>query len=164
MPRQKKNQGNTEKPKAQMWKAGDDVMTSLKQLVAKFHPDLALIVDHIAVVFKEKATKSGSLVVAGKTSKASPLFGILGDTPWQFVITLGADVWNEFNDKQRIALLDHHLCGIRSNEVDGGEMKYYIQPPDVAFYKDELERHGLWRTTGSTLQPDMINALCGDES
>jgi hypothetical protein len=72
----------------------------MKQLIANYHPDIVLIADEIAVVFKEKAGKSGDAVISGKVAKASPLFGVLGEVDYKFVIQLAADVWDEYDDKK----------------------------------------------------------------
>ena len=57
---------------AEIWKAEDSVMQSMKDLVAKYHPLLVPVVDEIAVVFKEKSSKVGDVDVVGKTAKAPP--------------------------------------------------------------------------------------------
>ena len=142
--------------------AAADVVNTMKDLIAKYHPHLATITDDIAVVFKEKASSSGDKVVAGKTAKASPIIACLADKPWKFVITLAADVWTELDDKQKLALLDHHLCGIKGSEDEqSGEMKFFLQPPDVEFYKEEVERHGLWRTSGVPPSKNLVDELFG---
>lgn len=147
----------------QIWKAGDDVMTTVNDLIAKYHPDLVLVDDEIAVVFKEKSSHVGDAVVTGKTSKAPKLLGILGEVDFKFVITLGADTWQEMSDPQRIALLDHHLCacGVEENPKTGN-MKCFVRIPDVSFFKDEVERHGFWRTSGVAAAPTLITDLFGD--
>jgi len=146
------------------FKAGEDIHKTVKDLISKFHPRLASVADEIAVVFKEKATQVGDAVIAGKTAKAPPLLGILGETDWKFVITLAQDEWQEMTDKQKVALLDHHLCacGAEENEKDG-DLKFYVRLPDVSFYKEEVERHGYWRTSGAAPEPNHIQELFGDD-
>ena len=144
------------------WKAADDVVAMSKDLIAKYHPHLALCDDEIAIVFKEKATIQGDVVVAGKSAKASELFGVLGDTKWKFIITLAADTWAEFSDAEKVALLDHHLCACKCEEnPQTSNMKFSVVPPDVAFYKGEIERHGMWRTSGAPPSPSMIEEIFG---
>lgn len=145
-----------------VWKAGDDVMSSVRDLIANHHPHLAMYVDEIAVVFKEKASKVGNVEVVGKTSKAPALLEVLApEYPFKFVITLAADSWQELSDKQRIALLDHHLC---SCGVEDGKnsTKFFIRPYDVAFFREEMERHGAWRTSGAPPSQNLIEELFGD--
>lgn len=148
---------------AEMWKAGDDVMTIVKDLIANYHPHLALVDDEIAVVFKEKSTTVGSVEIIGKTGKAPAILSVLGDTKWKFLIILAADAWQSLADKQRVALLDHHLCGCRVDEnAQTGALKCYVAPPDVSFFKGEIERHGIWRTTGAPPSPNLIQELFGE--
>jgi hypothetical protein len=51
------------------------------------------------------------------------------------------------------------------DENTQGVKKCFIQPPDVSFYKDEVERHGFWRSGRTTKppEPDLISDLFGDE-
>lgn len=145
-----------------LWRADDSVMTLVRDLIAKYHPHLALCDDEIAVVFKEKATVQGEVIVAGKTSKASEMYGVLGDIKWKFIITLAADQWGVMSDSERVALIDHHLCGCKAVEAkSGGNMSYSVVPPDVSFYKGEIERHGMWRTSGAPPTAALIEEIFG---
>lgn len=130
------------------WKAGKEVMGMVQKLIANHHPHLALIEEDIVVVFKDKATEKCGLVIPGNTKKAPPLMRVLTDKKfdYKFIVELGADVWNEFDDKQRLACLDHHLCAMKVEEDEKqGGLKCSIRPPDHVLYDGELERHGLWR-------------------
>ena len=130
------------------WKAGKEVMDTVHGLIANHHPHLALIEEDIVVVFKDKATEKCGLVIPGNTKKAPPLMRVLTDKKfdYKFIIELGADVWNVFDDKQKLACLDHHLCAMRVEEDEkGGGLKCSIRPADHVLYDGELERHGLWR-------------------
>jgi len=146
---------------AEMFKANDSVVMTMKDLVAKYHPDLGGVVDHIAVIFKEKASQVGDVPVIGKTAKASPLFAVLGDTPWKFIITLASDEWNNMSEPERLALLDHHLCACGVEEDAQQNLKCFVKIPDVSFFKGEVERHGFWRTSGNQAKPDLIQELFG---
>lgn len=126
------------------YKADPDIVDRVKELIGKHHPDLALVVDEIAVIFREKAAQKGGRPVLGKASKASPLIGVLGDTDYKFIIELAADSWLELTSRQQSALLDHLLCSCRAEEEDGN-LKFSIAPPDVSFFWDELDRWGDWR-------------------
>ena len=147
-----------------MFKAGSDVTNTMRDLVKKYHPHLATITEEIAILFKDKASQVGDLVVAGKASKAPALLPILSETNWKFVIILATDVWQGLSDKQKLALLDHYLCACRADEDEKThEVSYYIQPPDVSFYRDEVTRHGFWRTTGAQMKEDLIAELFGEK-
>lgn len=146
------------------YKADQDVITTVQDLIAKYHPHLALCDQEIAIIFKDKATLVGDVLIAGKTSKASELFALLGDIPWKFIITLAADHWSTLSDPERVALLDHHLCGCKVEESKQHVITYKVVPPDVAFYKGEIERHGLWRTSGAPPSPTLTDEIFGTKA
>lgn len=136
-----------------LYKAETDVVDLMKELVGQHHPDLALVVDEIAVVFRERAAQRGGRAVLGKSAKASPLIGVLGDTDYKFVLELAQDTWIELTSRQKKALMDHLLCACRADEVDG-EYKYSLAPPDLSFYWDEFDRWGDWRPRPEGEGPD----------
>lgn len=129
------------------WKAGDEVMGIVKKLIANYHPHLALIEQDIAVVFKDKATTKCDVTIPGNTKKAPALMQVLTDKKYdyKFIIEIGADVWNQFSNTERVAFLDHHLCAMKVEEDQEGALKCSIRPPDHVMYNPELERHGVWR-------------------
>lgn len=129
-----------------IWLAGNDVLTEVKSLLREHHPQLLPIQDEIAVIFREKGSKRGGKVSLGATKKAPQILSVLGQTDYKFVIELAADEWQSLTTPEKTALLDHHLCACGQREVEQtGEMKYFVEPPDVAFFWDELDRHGAWR-------------------
>lgn len=132
--------------KSDMWEAGPDVREIMLRLVSKHHPNLALVDKEIAIVFKAKASKRGGQVVLGGSKKAPGILNVLGKGDYKFILEVAADEWSGLSDDQRVALIDHLLCGcqVKENE-DDGTIKCSIIPPDVQFYYAELERHGDWR-------------------
>lgn len=147
-----------------IWKAGPDVMTTVKDLIANKFPKLATVEDQILVVFKEKASKAGDALVLGKTGKAGPLLSVVGEREYVFTITLGADEWQKLDGTSQRALLFHHLCGCGAEEnPQTGDMRFYVRQPDVQFFKEEVEEFGFWRTSGTTPDPNYIMELFGNE-
>lgn len=130
----------------EFWKANDDIHTKMKELVAKHHPDLVIVVDEIAVVFREKAGKSGGQVVLGNSKKVAPLANALGNTDYKFVLELASDQWeNELNSRQREALLDHLLTACRCEEdPKSGNLKCTVARPDIQAFRENVERYGMW--------------------
>ena len=118
------------------WKAGEEVMGMVQKLIASYHPHLALIEKDIAVVFKDKATTKCDVTIPGNTKKAPALMNVLTDKKfdYKFIIEIGADVWNEFGDQERIAFLDHHLCAMKVEEDKEGLIKCSIRPADQVMY------------------------------
>ena len=130
----------------EMWKAGKDVYDVMTKLITDYHPDLVMVVDEIAIIFREKASKAGGHVILGKSKKAPSIVGLLGDTEYKFIIELAADEWSGLTGAQKTALLDHHLCACRTEEnPQTGDLKCFMAPPDVTYYFDEVDRHGDWR-------------------
>jgi hypothetical protein len=128
------------------WKAADDVYEIMKGLVASNHPDLALVVDEIIIVFNEKARKSGGNTVYGNAGRVGKMTNVIGGTDYKFILTLGADTWEtELSSRQRKALLDHLLCMCRCDEdPSSGELKCYNVRPDIMAFRENVERYGMW--------------------
>jgi len=149
---------------AEMWLAADEVYKTMQELISKYHPHLALVENEIAILFKEKGSEIGGVKVMGKSGKASPILSVLSNgKKWTFLITLGADMWQELTPPQQVALLDHHLCALRAEEnSETGVTKYFVAPPDVAFYKGEVERHGIWRTSNAPPTSNLVDELFGE--
>jgi hypothetical protein len=136
----------------------------MENLIAHHFPMLAGLDEEILIVFKEHASVSGNMVVTGKTSKASSLLGVVSEKAYKFVITLAADSWQESTDAQREATLFHHLCGCGAEEnPEDGAVKCSVRLPDVSFYREEVEKYGFWRTSGSTPEPNFIDELFGEK-
>ncbi len=131
---------------ADFWKAGDDVHNLVKKLVGQNHPDLALVVDEIVVIFRDKAGKAGGQVTLGRTQRVAPLANAINATSFKFMLELAADQWeNELDSVKREALLDHLLCSCRADEdAKTGEPKCYIAKPDISAFRENVERYGMW--------------------
>ena len=129
-----------------IWKANDEVHAKMKELVANNHPDLALVVDEIVVVFREKAGKSGGQVVLGNSKKVAPIANAIGNTDYKFVLEVAADQWeHELTSKQREALLDHLLTACRCEEdPKSGDLKCTVAKPDIMAFRENVERYGMW--------------------
>ena len=146
-----------------IWKAEDDVMATVKQLVANHHPHLAPILDQIAVLFREKASTSGEVVLVGKTKKAPAILKTLGEREYIFIIELAKDEWDNLDDKEKVALLDHHLCACQAKEdSQTGDLSYFVASPDVSFFEAEVKRHGFWRIKGSPADEGLLEEMFGE--
>jgi hypothetical protein len=130
-----------------LYVANKEIHDMMEQLIRDYHHDLLPIMDQIVIVFREKAAKSGGKTVYGKSKKASPIISVLGEKEYKFIIELAADCWeNELAADQRLALLDHHLCACRVDFDDKtGEYKCQVVPPDFIGFREEIDRHGIWR-------------------
>lgn len=129
-----------------IWEAGNDVMELVKFHIANHHPNLALVDDEIAVIFRGKASKRGGQVLLGSSKKAPPILNAFTKTNYKFILEIAATEWKMLSNEQQSALIDHLLCGCRVEEdPQSGDIKCTIAAPDVQFYWDELSRHGDWR-------------------
>jgi hypothetical protein len=125
----------------EIWKANEEVHDLMRELVGKYHPDLALVVDEIIVVFTEKGNKA---VVQGSASRVSPWMNLFGGTSYKFMIVLPADKWeNEMTSKEREILLNHHLFSCRAEEdPNSGDIKCSMAKPDVIAFAENVEIYG----------------------
>lgn len=124
-----------------IWKASEDVHSMMRELVGKHHPDLALVVDEIIVVFTEKG---GKATVPGSASRVSPWMNLIGGTTYKFMIVLPADKWeHEMTSREREILLNHHLFSCRVDEdPNSAELKIYMARPDVIAFAENVEIYG----------------------
>jgi len=149
------------------WKAPKDIHDKVKTLVASNHPDLVMVVDEIAVVFREKAGKSGGQVVLGNSKKVAPLANALANENYTFVLELAADQWEgELSVNQREALLDHLLTACRCEEdPKSGEVKCSIAKPDISAFRENIERYGMWfpKDEDEEQGPDPVREMFGKD-
>jgi len=130
----------------ELWKANDDIYDKMTTLIGMYHPDLALISEEIAIVFRTKAGKSGGQVILGASKKVTPLANVLSGEDFKFVLEIGADVWeNDLTERQREALLDHLLTSCRCEEdPKSGEFKCTVARPDISAFRENVDRYGMW--------------------
>ena len=130
----------------EVWKANSDVHNKIKELVGQHHPDLALVLDEIVVVFREKAGKSGGKVVLGSSKKVAAIANAIGGTDYKFVLEVASDLWeHELTSKQREALLDHLLTACRCEEdPKSGDIKCSVAKPDIMAFRENVDRYGMW--------------------
>lgn len=128
------------------WKANKEIQQQALDLVAKYHPDLALVSSEICIVFRDKASKSGGQVILGNSKKAQPLMNAVADADYKFILEIAADEWEETLDtQQREALLDHLLCAcVVEEDPKSGVTKFKVRKPDIMAYRDNVERYGMW--------------------
>jgi len=128
------------------WKGDKDIHDKVMELVGANHPDLALVVEEIVVVFREKAGKSGGAVVLGTPKKAPALTNALAGEDYKFILEIGSDEWtNNLTSRQQEALLDHLLTACRCEEdPKSGDFKYSVARPDISAFRENIERYGMW--------------------
>lgn len=119
----------------------DSVSEFARRLIPKYHSHLASA--RIRYIYRSRATKGGGLVVPGHVTKLSKKYEFLLNA--DFMIEIALDVWDNLNETQRSALVDHMLqrCGGEENEKTG-DMKWSIRAPEVQEFPEIAGRHGQW--------------------
>jgi hypothetical protein len=144
-----------------IWQAGEEVYDLMRELIAKSHPQLALIDREIFILFREKAGEPGGVPQMSKVAKIPEWVSELDKANWKFKIELAGDIWKNLAPKHKEALMDHCLCACQVEEKKDGSLKWYTRPPDVVAYQEEIERHGVWCGTGEPGTPHYIMDLFG---
>ena len=121
------------------WKAEE-----VEEIVAdymKYHAEL--VGAKIGCVFKEKATKSGGKPITGKITKTSGKYGPLLEKPYDYVMTVGFDIWSEYNQTQKEAWVDHIMSHAYGVDNDDGTVTWKTRKPEVLMFPGVVERHGI---------------------
>lgn len=128
------------------FKANPDVYDLMRSQIANHFPELALVDQKIAIIFREKASNRGGVPVLGYSYRAPDILDVLGDGEYEFVIEFAHDQWVNLTDLQREALMYHHLCSLSVQEdEETHEIQCKILPPDVVAYAQEIDKYGAWR-------------------
>lgn len=95
-------------------------------------------------VFKEKATKRGDKRVVGSAFTIPNKYRPGMKRPYDFIIVIGHDKWQELSNKVKMAWIDHLLACCIGEEVQStGEMRYKTRKPTVAGFPEVINRHGV---------------------
>jgi len=118
-------------------------------LIKDHHPHLATA--KILYLCRNRAVKQGGIKVPGNVKRASPIekhlsCSYFGDEEEaDFILTIALDVWNDLNQNQRLAVVDHLLTRCVGEEDEGsGEMKFSLRPPSVQEFPEIAKRYGTW--------------------
>lgn len=127
---------------AKVYSEAEAVEALAEQLIGLFHPHLAEA--RIKYVFVDKASTEDGRKVYGKAKKMGEDMKFLTDL--DFLITIGLDAYNELDEEQRTAAVDHLLerCAGEEDEKTG-EMSYFLRKPDVQEFTSILRRRGAWQ-------------------
>jgi len=123
------------------WENAESLENIAAGLIPNYHPEIATA--RMLYCFVSEASSKGGRKILGKVRKLSGfLEWIIGK---DFVVEVAADMWNELDDQQRTALIDHLLerCYGEENE-DTGEISWKIREPDVQEFGTILDRYGAW--------------------
>lgn len=128
-----------------IYEALSKTYNKMKQLIGMYHPEVSEIHDKIAILFKEKTSKSGGKYVLAKVVKAPPTLSVLCKKEYIYIIYISDEAWGLMDEAQQEALIDRCLCSIKIKyDKKAEDVKYLIVKEDVVAYKAELSRHGYW--------------------
>jgi hypothetical protein len=98
-----------------------EVYELMDELIAAHHPDLASADARIALAWRLGWKPSSGKLKLGMCRLAADIDAALHG--YDFIILLNSEVWKEFSDTQRRALLDHELCHAGVCKDKEGEIK-----------------------------------------
>ncbi len=124
----------------------ETVQNIAASLIPTQHPELGGA--RINYLFIDQTPKKGGREVAGKASKVSGRWEHL--TELDFIIEVAEEPWDEMDEQQRQALVDHLLETCTGEEQEDGSMKWSIREPDVQEFSTILQRHGVWNESLSS--------------
>lgn len=115
-----------------------------KKLLPLYHSELANA--EIKYFFVTEHSKKGGRAVRGKARKLSGASQYLAGG-FNFAIEVAMDLWNDMDEPQRMATMDHLLeCCTGEEDDKTSEMKYMMREPDVREFSTILARHGAYTT------------------
>lgn len=122
------------------WKAAD--VPALIDKYRKHHP--SLVGAKFACIFREKAAKSDGEPIVGKAKKVTDKYKPIMEEDYDYIMEIGADVWQELSGAEREAWVDHLLGHCYGEEDEStGEMKWKTRRPEIIAFTDVLDRHGV---------------------
>jgi len=128
---------------ARTYDSGDAIESVANGLIPQYHPELTSA--RMAYVFVDRAGKKAGKEVMGVTKKIGGVHEYLLEK--DFLIVIALDKWNELNEGQRLALVDHLLERCTGEEDEStGEMRWKVREPDVQEFASILQRRGVWHS------------------
>lgn len=142
------------------WRADDTVFDLGRQLIAKHRTQLAQ--SEIVYIFKEKAGTKGNKVVIATARKVSDKENVIhaweGKPDIDFIIEIGANVWNELDNEQKEAVIYHELnhCDVQTDD-ETGEQKNVIRGHSIEEFSDVVEQFGFYMDDVQKFAQTVIN-------
>lgn len=120
----------------------ESVEALAQQILPAFHAEL--VEAKIKYYFVSEHSMKGGHAISGKARKLSGAAQFLAGG-YNFAIEVAMDLWNNMNEAQRRATIDHLLeyCTGEEDE-ESGEMNYTMREPDVKEFRTIISRHGAY--------------------
>lgn len=127
------------------FQASKDIYAKVFELIDRNHLGLFIVRDEISIMFRSTATKVAGQKKMGKVTKVSAKTRAYAGRNYLLEIELAQDVWEELTSLQQEALLDHLLTSCVCEEnAKTGAIHLSILPPDIAAFRENVDRYGLW--------------------
>lgn len=124
------------------WFCPEDITDICDQIREEHHPELNGA--RIRYMFCPALPKSNGDIVLGRAKKLSgwKRVAIRAD----FVIRFNFECWEELDQDQRRALIDHELshCGCKDPTELPKDREWMIRNHDAECFVDVIDRHGVW--------------------
>ena len=135
---------------AELWDASGTVEDTVKDLLGKYHPEVAAA--SFGYVFKDKAAQAeieAGIVATAK--KVPPIYKLLTKDDLDFVIVIAKDAWDELDTDEREAHLDSALCSCSAKLDEHGDFKvdaagnpiFCLRAFDLQGHSEVLARYGI---------------------
>lgn len=127
-----------------------EVKAIADKLIGKHHRDLRDVKDRIRYVFRDEAAVTKGRTVLGKARSVGGLNAWLAEpidheAPAFYVMEIAEDEWEQLDDRQRVALVDHELCHFAPEVNDEGVWQLKIRAHDLEEFVAVVQRNGMWR-------------------
>lgn len=151
------------------YRAAPEVQGIAEGLIALHHLHLTGVM--IDYVFRSPSAKSKGREVRGRVTTITGLNAYLsqhddkhrrmsGEPEPYFLVEISYDVWQELDNAQRDALVDHELCHLALSEPEGDEEpKVVLVGPDFFGFRAEIERNGLWSPEAENIGEEIRRQL-----
>lgn len=116
----------------------------VSRIVNNHRPDLAQA--RIVTMFRRGNWSSKQKDTWAATKRISrEIATLMGGEGGDYLITVNQDIWENLNEAQRIALIDHELCHcLRGDDDKHGNPKWQTVGHDIEEFFAIIKRHGDW--------------------
>lgn len=119
-----------------------------RDLIRDVEQHKALDSVRVDYVYRDTAAKNKGKTVLAKARKVSGLNAFLANAEMVqrdfFVVEFAEDVWDDLDEHQQRALVDHELCHLYVEFDAAGTPQLSLRAHDLEEFAAVVQRHGLW--------------------
>jgi hypothetical protein len=155
------DEGQTVEEKAPgKYELAPEVETIARKLIEKYHGHLTNA--KIIYLFRTGNWSTRHRETWGQVKKITGETKLLTGEDFRFI--LHKEVWEQLNEKDREAYIDHYLESMCEEEDSLGNPKYFIQGPDFVGFLANIKRFGLWNPELKKVKENLMQGKLFDES